>query len=90
VSEHCRGFCGDSFVPGPLSQIAWQLCGVQAAASHFMSSGGADDTNMWSCDGTLDRIHNAFYVACREQAEREANPTIFAPRLNSAHALKTL
>jgi len=26
-------------------------------------------------DGTLDRIHQALYVACREQAEREASPT---------------
>ena len=30
---------------------------------------------LWSCDGTLDRIHQALYVACREQAEREASPT---------------
>jgi transposase len=30
---------------------------------------------LWSCDGTLDRIHYALYVACREQAEREASPT---------------
>jgi len=30
---------------------------------------------LWSCDGTLDRIHHALYVACREQAEKEASPT---------------
>ena len=30
---------------------------------------------LWSCDRTLDRIHHALYVACREQAEREASPT---------------
>jgi transposase len=30
---------------------------------------------LWSCDGTLDRTHHARYVACREQAEREASPT---------------
>jgi transposase len=30
---------------------------------------------LWSCDGTLDRIHHSLYVACREQAEREASPT---------------
>src|SRR5213595_4230462 len=30
---------------------------------------------LWSCDGTLDRIHHVLYVACREQAEREASPT---------------
>jgi hypothetical protein len=30
---------------------------------------------LWSCDGTLGRIRHALYVACREQAEHEANPT---------------
>jgi hypothetical protein len=30
---------------------------------------------LWSCDGTLDRIHHALYVECREQDEREASPT---------------
>ena len=30
---------------------------------------------LWGCDGTLDRIHHALYVECREQAEREASPT---------------
>ena len=30
---------------------------------------------LWSCDGTLDRIHHALYLACREQGERDASPT---------------
>ena len=30
---------------------------------------------LWSCDGTLECIHHALYVACREQAEREVSPT---------------
>ncbi len=30
---------------------------------------------LWSCEGTLDRIHHALYVECRAQAEREASPT---------------
>jgi hypothetical protein len=30
---------------------------------------------LWSYDGTLDRIHHALHVACREQGEREASPT---------------
>jgi transposase len=34
-----------------------------------------DDFDLWSWDGTLDRIHNALYVKCREQASREASPT---------------
>ena len=30
----------------------------------------------WGCDGVLDRIHHALYVACRERIEREASPTV--------------
>jgi transposase len=30
---------------------------------------------LWDWDGTLDRIHHALYVKCREQAFREASPT---------------
>ena len=29
----------------------------------------------WQDDGTLDRLHHALYVLCREQANREASPT---------------
>ena len=29
-----------------------------------------DYFSLWSWDGTLDRIHHAFYVQCREKAER--------------------
>src|SRR6202451_271122 len=31
--------------------------------------------DLWSWDGTLERIHHALYVKCREQEEREASPT---------------
>lgn len=34
-----------------------------------------DYFDLWSWDHTLDRIHEALYVACREQASREASPT---------------
>lgn len=34
-----------------------------------------DYFDLWSYDGTLDRMHHALYVKCREQAGREANPT---------------
>ena len=34
-----------------------------------------DYLDLWSYDGTLDRIHHALYVECREQREREASPT---------------
>jgi transposase len=31
--------------------------------------------DLWEWNGTLDRIHHALYVKCREQAGREASPT---------------
>jgi transposase len=34
-----------------------------------------DYFDLWSYDGTLDRLHDALYVKCREQAGREASPT---------------
>ena len=34
-----------------------------------------DYLNLWAWDGTLDRMHHALYVECREQSEREASPT---------------
>ena len=32
--------------------------------------------DLWSYDGTLERIHHELYVKCREKAEREASPTV--------------
>jgi transposase len=34
-----------------------------------------DYFDLWSYDGTLQRIHYTLYVKCRELAEREASPT---------------
>ena len=34
-----------------------------------------DYFHLWSYDGTLDRLHEALYVKCREQAARDASPT---------------
>ena len=34
-----------------------------------------DDFARWDWDGTLGRIQHALYVACREQAGRDASPT---------------
>ena len=31
--------------------------------------------DLWDYDGTLERIHYALFVQCREQAGREASPT---------------
>ncbi len=35
-----------------------------------------DYLDRWDCDGTLARIHYALYVQCREQAGRQASPTV--------------
>jgi transposase len=34
-----------------------------------------DYFDLWTYDGTLDRIHHALYVQCREQEQRESSPT---------------
>ena len=34
-----------------------------------------DYFDLWSWDGTLDRIHDALYAQCREAASRVASPT---------------
>ena len=34
-----------------------------------------DYLDLWSWDGTLERIHHELYVKCREQEEREASPS---------------
>lgn len=31
--------------------------------------------DLWSYDGTLERMHHVLYVKCREKAGREASPT---------------
>src|SRR4030095_3147046 len=41
-----------------------------AATQHL-----CDYLGLWSYDGTLDCIHHALYVECREQGEREASPS---------------
>ena len=32
--------------------------------------------DLWSWDGTLDRIHHELYVRCRDRLERETTPTV--------------
>ena len=34
-----------------------------------------DYLGLWNWDGTLDRIHHALYLKCREKAAREACPS---------------
>ncbi len=34
-----------------------------------------DYLDLWSWDGTLERVHRELYVKCREREEREASPS---------------
>jgi transposase len=34
-----------------------------------------DYFDLWTYDGTLERIHHALYEQCREREQREASPT---------------
>ena len=34
-----------------------------------------DYLDLWSLDGTLDRMHHALYVECRKRGDRQASPT---------------
>src|SRR2546426_1045691 len=42
-----------------------------------------DYFDLWTYDGTFQRIHHALYEQCREQAEREASPTAAIKDRNS-------
>ena len=35
-----------------------------------------DYFDLWDHDGTVQRLHHALYVQCREQAGRQASPTV--------------
>src|SRR4029079_12151136 len=45
-----------------------------------------DYLDLWQWDGTLERIHHALYLACREQAGREASPSAAIIDSQSARA----
>ena len=45
-----------------------------------------DYFDLWGWDGTLERVHHALYVACRELAGREASPSAAVIDSQSARA----
>ena len=47
-----------------------------------------DYLRRWDEDRTLDRIHHALYVLCREQAGREASPTAASSTARALRARK--
>ena len=74
--------------PGPTAAMSFLSCGRSAVAPLITGcqwraipkdlpprSTLFDYLDLWSWDGTLNRIHHTLYVACREQGDREASPT---------------
>jgi transposase len=56
--------------------VLWTGCQWEAMPKDLPpKSTGWEYFNLWTCDGTLERLHHALYVAVREQAGREASPT---------------
>jgi transposase len=47
-----------------------------------------DYFDLWNYDGTLENIHHALYVKCREAVEREASPTACIIDSQSSRARK--
>ena len=62
----------ETAIPGATSKT-YTL--VQADEGETFRSTVHDYFSLWSWDGTLDRIHHALYLKCREKVPREAIPT---------------
>ena len=57
--------------------VLWTGCQWQALPKDLPPKSTVHDyLELWNWDGTLERIHHALYVAVREQAGREASPTV--------------
>jgi transposase len=53
----------------------WASCPLRQKKPATPSSTARDYFDLWSWDGTLDRIHHALYLESRAQDSREASPT---------------
>ena len=54
--------------------VLWTGCQWKALPKDFPPKSTVHDyLTRWNCDGTLDRIHYALYVQCREAAGRAAS-----------------
>jgi len=56
--------------------VLWTGCQWKALPKDLPPKSTVHDyLDLWSYDGTLDRIHHALYVECRERGKHEASPT---------------
>jgi hypothetical protein len=58
----------------PLTDAAIACLPPESTGQVFPGT-ASDYLDLWSYDSTLDRIHHALYMECREWDEREASPT---------------
>ena len=59
-----------------LMYVLWTGCQWRAIPKDLPPKSTVYDYfDLWTYDGTLQRIHHALYDQCREQAQREASPT---------------
>jgi len=57
--------------------ILWTGCQWKALPRDLPAKSTVHDyLELWNWDGTLERIHQALYVAVREKEGREASPTV--------------
>src|SRR5262245_59419796 len=57
--------------------ILWTGCQWKALPKNLPPKSTVHDClELWNWDGTWERIHHSLYVAVREQAGREASPTV--------------
>ena len=65
--------------------VLWTGCQWKALPKDLPPKSTVHDyLELWNWDGTLERIHHALYVAVREQAGREASPTVAIIDLQTA------
>jgi hypothetical protein len=51
------------------------LAGRRQPAKHGSPAPFLIYLDLWSRDGTLDRVHHALYAECRKRGNRQASPT---------------
>src|SRR6516162_4681339 len=70
IGQRARGAERDFYV-------LWTGCQWKALPKDLPPKSTVHDyLELWNWDGTLERIHHTLYVAVREQAGREASPTV--------------
>ena len=69
--------------------VPWTVCRWKALPKDLPPKSTVHDyLELWNWDSTLERIHQALYVAVREQKRREASPMVAIIDSQTAKVLK--